>query len=62
MPGTAGKFGDRKLVQGGADISAATAHLIEAFQAMQPQYRLALLDIAEVYAERYPIAKGVYIL
>lgn len=48
--------------EAGCPVNAAAAQLLESFHAMQPQFQRALLDIAEVYAERYPIPKGVYIV
>lgn len=64
MPGTAGNVGVHlELIQAGNEINAAAAaHLLEAFHAMQPQFQEALLNIAEVYAERYPAPNGLYIV
>lgn len=41
---------------------AAGVQLLTAFLAMQPEWQKALLDIAEVYAERYPRPMSVYIV
>lgn len=61
MPGTAGKVGDY-LQRASGEHSVTLAHLMEAFEATQPQFQKALLNIAEMYAERYPAPKGVYIV
>lgn len=58
MQGNMSAAGDKTKVT----HKAASAQLLTAYLSMKPEWQKALLDIAEVYAERYPRPSGVYIV